>query len=388
MPSHLSNPAALPAPDADASAHSERVAAHVRAVIADAGGWIPFERYMREVLYAPGLGYYVAGAAKLGAAGDFVTAPEMTPLFGATLASPVAAILDGSGAREIVELGAGSGALAEEPPAFAGDRRRGDFAIPHRGSESRPARATARRARGCARARGVVRCDAARDGRRGAPERGARRGASAPRGACRRPVAGAWRELSHGTLRFADRPLDNEALREMAQARFPAGEDYVSEINPGAEALVATLSRALVGGAIVLIDYGFPQAEYYHPQRSAGTLVGHYRHRVHVDPFLWPGLSDLTAHVDFTAIATAAHEQGLAVAGYASQAAFLTASGILDRLAAVGAPESVAYIRAAAAVQRLLSPAEMGELFKVLVLSRDDGIVWRYFAGHDRSHRL
>jgi len=307
VPSHLSNPAALPAPDADASAHSERVAAHVRAVISDAGGWIPFERYMREVLYAPGLGYYVAGAAKLGAAGDFVTAPEMTPLFGATLASPVAAILDGSSAREIVELGAGSGALARSllhSLATAGvsiSRYRIVEVSPDLRERQRAALADAHVP--------VEWCDAMPPAMDGAVLLNEVLDAVPPHLVVH--AGGLWLERgvshTHGKLRFADRPLDDEALREMAQARFPSGEDYVSEINAGAEALVATLSRALLGGAIMLIDYGFPRAEYYHPQRSAGTLVGHYRHRVHVDPFLWPGLSDLTAHVDFTAIATAAN---------------------------------------------------------------------------------
>ncbi len=343
---------------------------------------------MQEALYAPGLGYYVAGARKLGSDGDFVTAPEMTPLFGATLAAPVATILDGSGAREIVELGAGSGALAASLLRALAEA--GVAISRYRIVELSPdLRARQRAALAHAQAP-VEWCDTLPPALEGAVILNEVLDAVPPHLVVRAQEQ--WRErgvtFADGALRFADRPLADERLRAMVQARFPSGIDYASEINPGAEALVATLSRSLVRGAIVVVDYGFPQAEYYHPQRSAGTLVGHYRHRVHDDPFLWPGLSDLTAHVDFTAMAMAGHEQGLAVAGYASQAAFLTAAGILDRLAAQGPPESVAYIRAAAAVQRLLSPAEMGELFKVLVLARDDGIVWRYFAGHDRSHRL
>src|SRR5574340_828356 len=150
-------------------------------------------------------------------------------------------------------------------------------------------------------------------------------------------------------------------------ARFPADGDYASELNPAAEALVATLTRRLRNGALVIVDYGFPRSEYYHPQRNDGTLVGHYRHRVHADPFLWPGLSDLTTHVDFTALAEAAEGAGLVVVGFATQASFLLGCGILDRLAATGAPESLAHLREAAAVQKLTSPAEMGELFKVLL---------------------
>ena len=141
----------------------------------------------------------------------------------------------------------------------------------------------------------------------------------------------------------------------------------------------------MASGALVVVDYGFPRHEYYHPQRHEGTLVGHYRHRVHADPFLWPGLSDLTAHVDFTAMAEAGERAGLRVAGFATQASFLLGCGILDRLREVGSPDGVDYLRAASAVQRLLSPAEMGELFKVLLLARGEV---RFVALADMAHRL
>ncbi len=138
----------------------------------------------------------------------------------------------------------------------------------------------------------------------------------------------------------------------------------------------------------MFIDYGFPEREYYHPQRATGTLMCHYRHRAHHDPLFFPGLSDITAHVDFTAMAAAGVRAGLRVAGFNAQAPFLLGCGILDRLGAVGAPESLAYIRAAGAVQKLLAPAEMGELFKVLALARSDDIAWPGFALGNRSHRL
>ncbi|NDP41848.1 MAG: class I SAM-dependent methyltransferase, partial [Aromatoleum sp.] len=144
----------------------------------------------------------------------------------------------------------------------------------------------------------------------------------------------------------------------------------------------------LRAGAALFIDYGFPAREYYHPQRSEGTLMCHYRHRAHDDPFAWPGLTDITAHVDFTAIAAAGERAGLTVAGFAAQAPFLMSCGILEALAATGAPESTAYIKAAAGVQRLLSPAEMGELFKVLALAKSDDIAWPGFSLADRSDRL
>jgi SAM-dependent MidA family methyltransferase len=203
--------------------------------------------------------------------------------------------------------------------------------------------------------------------------------------------AGAWRErgvVFDGGLRIVERPLANARLRALAEDRFPPGIDYVSEIAPAAEALVESLARRVARGGMLVADYGFPQREYYHPQRSSGTLVGHYRHRVHDEPLLWPGLSDLTAHVDFTAMALAGERGGLTVAGYGSLAAFLVGAGILERLRACGDPATAAYLREAAAVQKLLSPAEMGELFKVLAFTRGDAIVWPYFGEGDRSHRL
>ena len=395
MPLHLPDSPAWPEPDAAARAHGERVAAHVRAVVAHAGGWIALERYLREVLYAPGLGYYVAGARKLGADGDFVTAPEMTPLYGATLAAPVATILDASQAREIVELGAGSGALATS--LLAALAAAGVTVARYRIVEVSPDLRARQRAALAGAAVLVEWCDTLPDTIDGAVILNEVLDAVPPHVVVRRD--GAWLErgvtvasgqnvASEGALRLADRPLHDVGLRALAEARFPPVIDYESEVNPAAEALVATLARRLARGAIVIVDYGFPQGEYYLPQRATGTLVAHYRHRVHADPLFRPGLCDLTAHVDFTAVATAAHDAGLKVAGYTSQAAFLVAAGILDRLAAEGPADSMPYVRAAASVQRLLSPAEMGELFKVLVLAQDDGIVWRYFAGHDRSHRL
>jgi len=192
-----------------------------------------------------------------------------------------------------------------------------------------------------------------------------------------------WRD---GALRSAERPLDDARLATLAAARFPADDDYASEVNPAAEALVTTIARRVASGALVVVDYGFPRHEYYHPQRREGTLVGHYRHRVHAEPFLWPGLSDLTAHVDFTAIAEAGERGGAEVAGFATHASLLVGCGILDLLAAVGPPDSAGYLRTAAAVQKLVSPAEMGELFKVMLLSKGARCDW--LAANDMTHRL
>jgi SAM-dependent MidA family methyltransferase len=383
----------LPLPDPDAAAHSARVVARIRAEIEAHGGFIPFARYMELVLYAPGLGYYVAGAAKLGRAGDFVTAPEMTPLFATALARQVGEILAVAPGREIVELGAGSGRLAADLLNALAARD----ALPLRYTILEPSpdlrerqRATVARD-AAAHAVRVFWIDALPRSIDGAVLANEVLDALPVHLVLRRD--GAWLErgvrwdIARQALGWAERPAD-AALAALAAARYPEGGDYLSEINPAAEALVEDVGRRVARGAMLIVDYGFPAAEYYHPQRDRGTLMGHYRHRAHDDAFLWPGLSDLTAHVDFSAIAAAGERAGLAVAGFAAQAPFLLGCGILDALAAVGAPDSVAYVKAAAPVQKLLSPAEMGELFKVLALARSDAIAWPGFALADRRHRL
>jgi SAM-dependent MidA family methyltransferase len=380
----------LSPPDAMAAAHGAQVVAALRERIVASGGWIPFDEYMRFVLYAPALGYYTAGARKLGPGGDFTTAPEMTPLFAQALAVQVAAILEG-GTDEIVELGAGSGALAADLLAAldALHSLPSHYAILDVSADLRERQRATLRERVPqlvdrvawldtlpGRIEGVVLMNEVLD--------------ALPCALVAR-IAGELHErgvcLAGERLAFADRPLDAGPLRVLAGQRLPAEGDYVSEINPAAEALVESLGRTLERGALLAIDYGFPRHEYYHVQRVEGTLMAHYRHRALTDPLAWPGLCDVTAHVDFTAMAEAGVRAGLEVAGFTSQAAFLLGCGVLDRLAAIGPPESVAYVRAAAAVQRLTSPAEMGELFKVLALARGH-FGWPGFALADMRHRL
>jgi SAM-dependent MidA family methyltransferase len=381
----------LPLPDADARAHSARVAEFIGAEIDARGGFIPFDRYMDLALYAPGLGYYAAGAIKLGGAGDFVTAPELTPLFAGALATQVAAILAATKRREILEPGAGSGRLAADllNALAARDALPSRYAILEPSPDLRE-RQKATIARDAPAHLGRVAWqDALPESIDGAVIANEVLDALPVHVVARR--GGAWQE--RGVARdgegfaWAERPAD-ERLVAIAARRFPEGGDYESEVNPVAEALVEDIGRRMAGGALLAIDYGFPAAEYYHPQRDRGTLMCHYRHRAHEDPFLWPGLTDITAHVDFTAMAEAGERAGLAVTGFAAQAPFLMGCGILDALAAAGPPDSVAYLRAAAPVQRLLSPAEMGELLKVLALARSDGIEWPGFALADRRDRL
>jgi SAM-dependent MidA family methyltransferase len=295
-------------------------------------------------------------------------------------------MLDRAQTREVLELGAGSGALAAG--LLDAWRARGDAPVRYRILEVSPelrARQQSRlRDRDVewldtlpARADGVVLMNEVLD-------------AIAPRVVVRE--GGRWRERGvtwDGGLRSLDRDLADPALLSLAQERFPPRIDYASEINVAAEALVQSVAERLRSGALVVIDYGFGQAEYYHPQRSEGTLMGHYRHRAHADPFLWPGLSDLTSHVDFTAVALAAQRAGLVVEAFVSLAGFLVGAGIADELAAIADATSPAFIREAAAVNRLTSPAEMGELFKVMIASPGgDGIVLPGIAKMDRTHRL
>ena len=383
----------LPEPTLAARAHSERVVDAIHSEIAARGGYLPFSRYMELALYAPGLGYYAAGAKKLGPAGDFVTAPEMTPLFATALATQVSAILAATGRREIVELGGGSGRLAADllPALAARD------ALPSRYAILEPSPDLAERQRATIardaaahldRVAWIDRLPETIDGALIANEVldaipvdviARRNGQWQERGVT-------WDD-ARNAFAWAERPADTRRVA-LAEARFPPVGDYLSEINPAAEALVEDIARRLSGGAALFIDYGFPAAEYYHPQRNEGTLMCHYRHRVHDDPFAWPGLTDVTAHVDFTAMAEAGERAGLHVAGFAALAPFLLSCGILDALAATGPPESKAYIVAAAAVQKLLAPSEMGELFKVLALTRLDAIEWPGFTLADRRHRL
>jgi SAM-dependent MidA family methyltransferase len=382
----------LPEPDASARAHSARVHDAIANAIDAVDGFLPFDRYMQIALYAPGLGYYVAGARKFGAGGDFVTAPEMTALFGATIGVQIAAILEVGPGRRIVELGAGSGKLAADLLTMlaTSGRPAARYQIIEVSAELRERqRTTIERLAPSERSRvewlteipatiaGAVVMNEVLDAI--PPHLIARRG-------------GAWFERGvtrHGDrFDWIERPLRDECWGTRAAARFPADVDYLSEINPAAEALVELIGRRLASGAMLIVDYGFPRAEYYHRERSEGTLMGHYRHRAHTDPFLWPGLSDLTTHVDFTAIAEAGERAGLSVAGFASQASFLLSCGLLDRLREVGPTDSLAYLREASAVQTLTSPAEMGESFKILALARGEDIAWPGFAFGDRSHRL
>ncbi len=379
----------LPAPTPDALAHSQRVATHLRTLI-DAAGWIPFSRYMEAALYAPGLGYYAAGAMKFGAAGDFVTAPELTPLFGRTLAHVLAPVLAETGG-EVLELGAGSGRLAAD---LLGELERLD-ALPARYSILEVSADLRQRqqetiARALPQLAGRVQWLDALPAHFNGVILGNEVLDALPAELVH------WTEngpLSRGvivegdTFAWQDRPIADPVLRARADA-LDLAPGYVSEINLAADALIAALAESLDRGLILMIDYGFGQSEYYHPQRHMGTLRAHYRHHALDDPFYLPGLCDLTAHVDFSAVARAGTAAGLELAGYTSQAGFLLNSGLTELLMQTSPDDAAAYLPQANAVQRLVSPAEMGELFKVIGFGKGEVAPLAGFARGDRRHSL
>src|SRR5688572_23263690 len=371
--------AELPTPEPQALAASRALLERIGAELAAAGNWISFARYMELVLHEPGLGYYAGGARKIGAGADFVTAPELSPLFGRALARQVAALLEPGEA--VLEFGAGTGALA--------DSMLDELAVPYFILETSAELKERQQRRLGARAqwldrlpqnfRGVMLANEVVDAMPVHALAWTRRGVM-ERGVC----------AEEGHLAWSDRAATGLVLNAAndLEIDIPPSGRYESELALFARAWMRSLGRFLERGAILVIDYGFPAREFFHPQRSMGTLACHYRQRVHGDPFYLPGLQDVTAHVDFSALARAAREGGLEVLGYANQARFLVNCGITDVLAAENPADVKRYLPAAAAVQKLLSPAEMGELFKVLAVGKGVPQPLIGFTNGDRSHAL
>lgn len=369
----------LPLPDEVARAHSARVVEHIRREIVGAGGAISLARFMDLALYAPGLGYYSAGARKLGAEGDFVTAPEISPLFGRCLARQVSEVFGRLGGGSILELGAGSGALAAEVMESLAR----DGALPERYLILEVS-ADLRERQQALLAEEVPQWLSRFSWLDRLPERPLGGVILANEVLDAMPVhrfrictsevqectIGWHNDRFRWGLAAAGRRLAAAVARLQAvlPERLPDG--YTSEINLALPAWVASLGSCLEAGVILFIDYGFPRHEYYHPDRSEGTLMCHYRHRAHGDPLVLVGLQDITAHVDFTALAEAAENAGLKVAGYTTQAHFLVASGLLELAAQVPDGGTRAQLALANQVKTLTLPSEMGELFKVLALGR------------------
>ena len=378
---------ALPAPSDEALRVSANLSALIRAEIAAAGGFLDFARYMELALYAPGLGYYSAGSAKLGAAGDFVTAPELSPILGRALAATLADELAANDARVVLELGAGSGALAAQMLDAWGARSRDvDYWILETSADLRE-----RQQRALARFAPRVRwLDRLPD----KPFRGAivanevldalpvscfvkAAGATRVRGVANGAAGFEWAANGAGQQLAAA----VEKLEESLGA--PLADGYRSELCLALPAWLAALAATLESGSLVFVDYGLVRSEYYHAQRSGGTLVCHYRHRAHADPFVYPGLQDITAWVDFSAVAAAAAAAGLAIDGFTTQAQYL-----ISQLAAATDALGIdaASPREQSALKTLLLPGEMGERFKVLLLRK--GVTGPALPGRDFRARL
>lgn len=397
----------LPVSSEAALQHSHAVKELIHAELAAAGGWISFAQYMRLALYAPGMGYYSGGAAKFGQEGDFVTAPEISSLFGRALARQAAQVLElTDDGGDILEFGAGSGKLALdlllelerlgnlpgryfilEVSAELRQRQRQllEKYAPHLlllvvWLERLPARFN-----------GLILANEVLDAM---------------------PVhLVAWRDAdlfergvtssaSNGDeFGWSECPLREGELFEAARELIPRIEsgsgdisddvsEYVSEINLAARGFMVSLAKILQQGAIVLIDYGFGRGEYYHPQRNCGTLMCHYRHHAHDNPFYLPGLQDITSHVDFSAVAEAATNAGLELLGYTTQAYFLINCGITESLAQTPAENVKEYLPLANQLQKLVSPAEMGELFKAIAFGKNISQPLIGFTSGDKSRLL
>ncbi|WP_043441060.1 class I SAM-dependent methyltransferase [Cupriavidus sp. HPC(L)] len=392
----------LPLPSADALDASTALATRIGEAIDAAQGWLGFDRYMAMALYTPGLGYYSGGAAKFGRdvrdGSDFITAPELTPFFARTLARQLAQWLQ-LGLDEVMEFGAGTGRLAADLLLALEDEGQlpSRYWIVELSGELRARQQATLAARAPHLAARVQWLDALPARFEGVAIGNEVLDAMPVRLYAR--VGGVWHERGvarndggeHGNdapFRFADRPL-GAADVPAPVAAIPGDHDVVTETHAEGEGFVRSLGAMLTRGAALLIDYGFPASEYYHPQRTGGTLMCHYRHHAHPDPFLYPGLQDITAHVNFSGIAQAAVDAGLEVAGFASQGRLLMNAGITELLMSLDPNDARSFLPAANAVQKLLSEAEMGELFKAIALTRGLGdSVPIGFAAGDRSHTL
>lgn len=382
----------LPELSADEHRHADRVRAALNAKLAG-GGWLPFSEFMQFALYEPGLGYYSAGARKFGADGDFITAPELTPLFAACVAEQVAEVFAKTGGREILEFGAGSGTLAVEvvralvargiePERYdivevSADLRERQQELVRGSLGTHAARVHWLERLPAQPVRGVVLANEVLDA---LP---VERFRIADGGIERLGIA-----LADGDLALVARPAPQAlaaAVRALPIARDGTYESEICALLPG---WIAAVSQALARGVLLIMDYGLPRAQYYHPDRRQGTFVCHFRHRAHPDALANLGLQDLTAWVDFTAVAEAADATGLDVLGFTTQAQFLMATGLERALGtSLRGPdrERQAMVNAA---KRLLLPGEMGEAFKVMALGRGVAEPLQGFALRDLRHTL
>ena len=387
----------LPAPDPAAAAHSARLLERICVEITAAGDALSFARFMDLALYAPGLGYYRAGARKFGPDGDFVTAPELSPLFSRCLARQCRQILEALGGGTLLELGAGTGVMAADllREMCALDTLPERYAILELSGELRQRQHQTLAERTPELLDRVVWLDALPDpGLRGVvlgnevldalPVERFRVTEAGPR-----RLAVSWSETGLDWVEGDEDPEVTAAVAGIEQALgWPLPSGYVSEYIPHLEAWLRTIAGTLAVGALLFVDYGYPRRDYYHPERAAGTLLCHYRHRVHDDPLILPGLQDITASVDFTAVADAALAAGLEVAGYTAQNYFLFGCGLMELLAEADPADTLRYLEQTRQVKLLTLPGEMGERFQAIALTRDLDLPLRGFTMRDERGRL
>ena len=386
----------LPQSNADAIKHSLALSEKIHQAIQLNGGWTNFADFMHRALYEPGLGYYSGGAKKFGFAGDFVTAPEISPLFAKTIANQVAQVIQALNIQNIqssvLELGAGTGRLAKdlllalhdskstiqhyfilEVSAYLRDVQReklraelpaelfekvvwlnalpkefNGFILGNEVLDALPIHIVKRREQGFFEM-GVV--------------------------------------SDNSQFLWQEKPLKDVQLTQFVEG-LNLSENYAIEVCPAASGLIASLAEILQKGALMMVDYGFSRAEYYHPQRHQGTLMCHYRHHAHDDPLLYLGLQDITAHVDFTRIAEAGVGAQLELVGFTTQAQFLINAGMMKFLEEAAGDKQENYLPVVAAAQKLLSPAEMGDLFKVIAFNKNLDIDLIGFSAGDKTHTL
>ncbi|MCU7851936.1 MAG: SAM-dependent methyltransferase [Candidatus Thiodiazotropha sp. (ex Monitilora ramsayi)] len=386
----------LPPPDDMAQAVSDRLLKQVKRAIDQSPAGIPFDRFMEMALYAPGLGYYVAGSRKFGEDGDFITSPEVSPLFAQCLARQAQQVLDGLGQGDILEFGAGSGILAADmlaelerldslpgryaileisPELQARQRETIEQRVPHLLARVEWLQTLPTAFSGFVIANELL--DAMPVNRFRLGEDG---------------IEESFVVYDDEGLKERFGEPETPGLREAVESAIGSQEEmsegYISEINLRQASWLRALADSMRSGVVILIDYGYCAREYFHTQRNRGTLMCHYRHRAHTDPFRWVGLQDITSHVDFTAAARVGLEAGFHLGGYTTQAHFLLANG-LDTLLADSDPGDVAkHMALVQGVKRLTLPSEMGERFKVLGLIKGIEINLQGFGLRDFCERL
>ena len=372
----MSTPSDLPQLTADEIAHSERLTRRIRDVIEAQGGWISFERFMELALYEPGLGYYSAGSTKLGEAGDFITAPEISPLFSRCLAAQCIEVFDRLGGGDILEFGAGSGTMASDVLAELAARNRlpGRYYILEVSADLRERQRATLQQRvpqlldrvewldRLPELRGVILANEVLDA---LPVQRFRM-----RGTQVNAVGVTWQlgKLDWSEV-HADAHLEAAVRAIEKETGTPLPDGYLSEINLRLGPWVAGIAQSLKEGVALFIDYGLPQREYYRAERREGTLLCHYRHRFHDDPLINVGVQDIGAWVDFTAVASAAVDAGMSIAGFTTQAHFLIGAGIEHFMADIATRPVTERVQLARQAMVLTLPGEMGERFKVIGLA-------------------